>query len=257
MAKYQLPDFQPDLRVVARGTASNRLMVLFDTATDADRKRTPRLVTINTEGVKSIMPSVEDLIVAETVGDKQLVTGKIYLLAEGGSDPAKYLLSDFALELLSSGRPNKEGAFPFPPLSEIDQALRQGVADAFSDASLYLLSSPAEPSQAVVQGVSPWSGMMPAPAFAHHGRASDAATPSQRKRMLTLMIGIPLLVMALVWGVFKIITPRDPVQAAVAQALATDPRARDEQIEITRATLREMGLDPGKSGDLGCLAPPQ
>ena len=56
-------------------------------------------------------------------------------------------------------------------------------------------------------------------------------------------------------AVFRIMAaPSDPVQVAVNKALANDPRARDEQIEITRQTLREMGLDPGKNGDLGCLA---
>ena len=41
MAKNTLPDFAPELRVIARGTASNRLVLAFDTATDIDLQRSP------------------------------------------------------------------------------------------------------------------------------------------------------------------------------------------------------------------------
>ena len=29
------------------------------------------------------------------------------------------------------------------------------------------------------------------------------------------------------------------------------------QVELTKETLKQMGLDPGKSGDVGCLAAPE
>lgn len=85
-------------------------------------------------------------------------------------------------------------------------------------------------------------------------RSSAAANPRLSKKMIAF---IGILAVLLLAAALKIMAaPADPVQAAVNKALANDPRAMDEQIEITRQTLREMGLDPGKNGDLGCLAAP-
>ena len=84
-------------------------------------------------------------------------------------------------------------------------------------------------------------------------RTGVAKTKTRMSKMMLAFLG--LLGVLLLVAVFKIMAaPSDPVQVAVNKALANDPRARDEQIEITRQTLREMGLDPGKNGDLGCLA---
>ena len=45
------------------------------------------------------------------------------------------------------------------------------------------------------------------------------------------------------------------IQNAVAQNMAQDPAAIQAQVELTQQTLRQMGIDPGRPGDLGCLAP--
>ncbi|WP_323025713.1 hypothetical protein [Castellaniella sp.] len=47
----------------------------------------------------------------------------------------------------------------------------------------------------------------------------------------------------------------DPIQAAVSQNMTQDPASIMAQVELTKETLRQMGLDPGRGGDLGCLAP--
>ena len=42
--------------------------------------------------------------------------------------------------------------------------------------------------------------------------------------------------------------------ATIAQA-STSPEATNAQVELTRETLKQMGLDPGKvQSDLGCFA---
>ena len=103
-------------------------------------------------------------------------------------------------------------------------------------------------------------------AFAAHGLKSQL-TPAYLAVFQTgahyqlihalALFGVGLLALLLLAATLKImLSSSDPVQSAVNKALANDPRARDEQIEITRNTLREMGLDPGKNGDLGCLAAP-
>lgn len=266
--KHKLPEFTPELRIVARGAGSNRLMVMFDTATDADHKRAPRLVTIKTDGLDSLTPSVENIAVADTIADRQYVCGKIFLVANTTDvspdpDSGKYLLADFKLEVAAAGRPDKSGKFAFPALTDVEQLVRQGVADAFSEAGLDLASvqSPQVTQErtyaAMPAPAAPAWGAQPLAYAGVPRQHASAMTSFSRKRMLMMLIGLPLALLLVVWLFFKIITPADPVQAAVASALRHDPQARDEQIEITRQTLKEMGLDPGKSGDLGCLAPAQ
>lgn len=260
MAKYTLPDFAPELRVVARGTASNRLVIVFDTATDIDLKRSPRIVMIDTEGVTSITTSVDEITADDRV-IHQLVSGKINLLTQkDGADPVKYLLAEFQLQI-EGGKSGKDGKLSYPPQGEIEQIIRQGVADAFTDACLEMTSEPVPAGEYRGQNSferQPWTPR-PAPAYASAGpalsmRSSAAAKPRLSKKMIAF---IGILAVLLLAAALKIMAaPADPVQAAVNKALANDPRARDEQIEITRQTLREMGLDPGKNGDLGCLAAP-
>lgn len=258
--KYTLPDFAPELRVVARGTESNRLVIVFDTATDIDLKRSPRIVMIDTEDVISITTSVDE-ITADDRMIHQLVSGKINLLTQkDGAEPVKYLLAEFQLQI--GGGKAKDGKLSYPPQREIEQVLRQGVADAFTDASLEMTSElPARGWEYRGQEScerQPWT-LRPAPAYVSAGPAlsmrSSAAEKPRLSKKMTAFIGI--LAVLLLAAILKIMAaPADPVQEAVNKALANDPRARDEQIEITRQTLREMGLDPGKNGDLGCLATP-
>ena len=40
----------------------------------------------------------------------------------------------------------------------------------------------------------------------------------------------------------------------VAKSMVEDPRSLASRVELATATLKAMGLDPGKSGELGCLA---
>lgn len=263
MAKYILPEFAPELRVVARGTASNRLVIVFDTATDLDLKRSPRIVMIDTEGVTSITTSVDEITTDDRVLH-QLVSGKINLLTQkDGTEAVKYLLAEFQLQIEGGKASGKDGKLSYPPEAEIEQIIRQGLADAFTDASLEMMAGDPAPAveyrgQEDFPARQPWTPR-PAPVYAGAGpalsmRASAAAKPRLSKKMIAF---IGLLAVLLLAAALKLMAaPADPVQAAVNKALANDPRARDEQIEITRQTLREMGLDPGKNGDLGCLAAP-
>lgn len=259
MANYTLPDFAPELRIVARGTASNLLTVVFDTATDLDVKRSPKIVMVDTKDATSISTGVDDVKVEDAL-TKQVVTGHINLVVDKpNADATKYLLANFELHLDAQGKPDKAGKFAFPPQKEIEQLILQAVADAFTDASLEMqaqdaaqaaFSEPAAPRNA--------GWMRPMHNYAYAGvsgspRVQSATKPARWGKKMYAFVGLLFLLLALAF--FKIMAaPSDPVQAAVNKALANDPRARDEQIEITRQTLKEMGLDPGKNGDLGCLA---
>lgn len=268
MSKNTLPEFTPELRVIAPGTASNRLMVVFDTSTDLDLKRSPRVVIVDTEGVTNFWTEVTDIATEERVV-RALYRGQINLLTKKGeAAPVTYLLADFELEVDAVGKPDKSGKSAFPPVLEIEQLVRQGVADAFTEASLemvYRNAGPAQAAQAYEQAPAGGSGWHTRPAMAYAGVATGPAFSAGSNRAVGARKGwskkmywfVGLMVLLLLAAAIKIMaSSADPVQSAVNKALANDPRARDEQIEITRNTLKEMGLDPGKNGDLGCLAAP-
>lgn len=265
MAKPSLPDFAPELRVVAAGNASNRLVVVFDTATDLDLKRSPRVVMIDTEGVTNISTEVSDITTQELVV-RAVYRGRINLLTQKGTaDAVPYLLAEFELEVEGSGKRDKEGKLNFPPILEVEQIVRQGVADAFTEASLEMVYSGGAGTASTAAAYEPAPASTPwlaRPALAYAGgpaasvgSARSAGVKSGWSKKAAWFVG--LMALLLLAATLKImLSSSDPVQSAVNKALANDPRARDEQIEITRNTLKEMGLDPGKNGDLGCLAAP-
>lgn len=254
MAKHELPEFVPDLRIIARG--SDRLMVTFDTATDLDLRRSPRIVMVDMTGVTNISTGLQDIEVVDAV-DKQLVTGRINLLTtRPNAEPETYLLADIELHLHAQGRPGKDGKFSFPSPSAIEQMILQGVADAFADASIAYgdaAGAPTAAPQPAAERAPSWP--RPAPAYAGAGavRHGSGRSPGRSGWKTYLLLGLAALLL-LAAAARLMSAPSDPLQSAVNKALASDPKARDEQIEITRQTLREMGLDPGKNGDLGCLA---
>ena len=46
-------------------------------------------------------------------------------------------------------------------------------------------------------------------------------------------------------------------QKVLLGEMKEDPASVAAQVELTKQTLKQMGLDPGKSGDTGCLAAPE
>ncbi len=66
---------------------------------------------------------------------------------------------------------------------------------------------------------------------------------------------IPILIISLVWGIAKS-TNKDPIRQAMLDS-QNSQQAAQAQVDLTRETLKQMGLDPGKNGDVGCLAAPQ
>ena len=261
MAKSAIPEFEPTLLMTARGADEKTIVVTFDTATDADMLRAPRMVTIDMTGVTGIAPEIElDETHPESSTGQDFGSINLVSFNALGEIAQRYLLADFALRVEATGRPGKDGVVPYPSREAVAQAVRQGVADAFTQASLDMLTTPhgeatSAPgaSQAAVLPVS--YGYPPA-VGARRGADRGSANGVTRRSRLWLLL-VPVLAFGAVWAAMKLVTPADPVQAAVNNALRTDPSSRDEQIAITKQTLKEMGLDPGKTGDLGCLAPPQ
>jgi hypothetical protein len=64
----------------------------------------------------------------------------------------------------------------------------------------------------------------------------------------------PIVVVGAIWLSSAKSTQADPIHDAVAQAMVQQPTAAEAQVELTKQTLKQMGLDPGAAGDTGCLA---
>ena len=65
-------------------------------------------------------------------------------------------------------------------------------------------------------------------------------------------VAVPFFLVA--GGFLYLNNNKDPLVIDSGQVQMTDPQFT-EQVELTKATLKAMGLDPGASGDVGCLAP--
>lgn len=264
MSKFKLPLFAPEIRLASRGPDTNELLVIFDSAMSEDLKRSPRLVVIGVEHLSAMSITVEP---KETVNRVTHCTfeGSIFLVTSDAAEGAqkKYLLAEYAIQLDGQGRPDKNGTLLFPPDAAINQLIRHGLADAFSDAQHELLDTELQIAMAIN---SPASGagyalMADSPVVTHQpdrksstARAEDSSKSKPwGMKMWTIMALIGLLMVAAVVKIAS--SSNDPVQKAVDRALANDPASVNQQIEITRRTLQEMGLDPDKGGDLGCLTP--
>jgi len=84
-------------------------------------------------------------------------------------------------------------------------------------------------------------------------------TDSDKKfnNLLLACILVPLFILILSWAFVSKRQENDPVKQAVLEAMKTNPQLVQSQVETTKQTLKDMGLDPGKYGDVGCLVSPQ
>lgn len=253
-----IDNFTPELRIFGRG---DRLVVAFDSLSGMDEKRAARSIQIPAT-FKQLSFALEgfDKDSATDVGNRRKVMGKINLVttdASGETTTHELAVCQFVLPAV--GKP-KNGVFQFAPVEQVEYAVRQGVSDALIDAltDFYAVraSGDAVAGQQVIMATAR-GGMSANPAVAEapkrHAVVSDSPKAFRRKMALAI-VGAPLLIWFLAWGASKVFAPSSPIEDAVARAMAQDPASVASQVELTKQTLRQMGLDPGQSGDIGCLA---
>lgn len=253
--------FSPELRIFGDG---DQLVIAFDSLSAFDAKRAARSIRIPS-AFKQLSFSLEgfDKDSVTDVGDRRTVVGKIKLAIVGDDGQETFNeLADCRFIIPAFGKA-KNGVFPFAPVEHIEYSVRQGVSDALVMATAnYYASRSTGATSGVMAG---HQGMMPpalvvAPATAGSDEAlrarpaaNDGAKTSRRK--ILLAVGAPLFILFLAWGVLKASAPVSPIDEAVARAMASNPSSVASQVEMTKEVLKQMGLDPGQSGDLGCLAP--
>lgn len=222
-------NFVPFVRITR--TDDERIAVMFDSACDEDATRTPRIVFIKCD-IEGLSWQVDE------EGDEGAKVLRVYLTIGGGEGATQYLLGTIS------------GGFAAA-------SVRPALSDAFHTAFAAYLQSNQRFSAL---------GSVPSPT-ATQNEASHAyvrppqhlTEPTGRRAFLKSVGAIAAVGMLGFFGVyvFSAFSGRsvDPIQAAVAQNMAQDPASILAQVELTRETLRQMGLDPGRAGDLGCLAP--
>ena len=262
--------FSPTLRIESVG--SGHIAITFDTAMENDAARSPTSIRLSRDftSMEFGLEGFADEPLSE-VGNKKLFKGTIKLLVKTSDNQQDHILATPQFWVSSIRRGGKgEKAYIFPTGEKVAQIIRQGMAVAFSHSigaywgnEAYLDMSARYPSNAVEIGMG--ERLMPTPRFKTSARmpsfpsipmtaANDASPVTKRfRRNMVLMIAVPMIILGIVW----LLKPAssDPVHEAVAQAMNQDANSVQSQVELTKQTLLTMGLDPGKSGDVGCLAP--
>ena len=268
-----MEQFTPEISIVA--VDDHDVIITFDTASPHDHARAVRALRIGRD-FAALGCEVAGFGDGEhsAVGDRKEYRGDITLVVtdrQGASHT--HTLASPALWLPAVGKLRKSKEFRFPAPADVALALRQGLADSLGaalagyydkESQIDLLTrAPAAPAPAEARAyafapppAAPGAG---APAWLRARPAAANQTAEQKRRngrrIVAAALITPLLVYGLLAATGTLGKRADPIQEAVAQAMTQDPRSLQAQVDLTKETLKQMGLDPGKAGDTGCFAP--
>ncbi len=260
--------FQPKLQIFSQG---EQLVVLFDSNSPEDELRSTCALKMNSsfDRITTEVTSFDVTDLTAGIEDAKAYEGAIELAvyAPGSSEPTRHKLAAVRL-VLKPARPRRRNtAAQFLSGEEVRNSVQHGVANAMSGALSEWLYTQQHSFKPVGEGV-PLSQAVDA---AHYPllrtvtpfstRAANEQRPidvpkTQRRRVAMMALGVPAIALFVALGAGAVLRkPASPIEEAVAKSLS-DPNGATAQVELTRATLAQMGLDPGKSADLGCLAAP-
>jgi len=265
-----MEQFNPALSIVA--VDENDAVVLFDFASTNDSERAPKALRIPRK-FNELSLAVSPFEALSELGSRKEYRGKVSLeLTSLAGERVVHVLAEPRLWIDAESRNRKRGApspFNFYSADEVTRAVRTSLASALARALSAFLG---KEGQIDTLGRSPMQAISAPVAVPNQGRfaaaiqsfATAELQPASndelvekkrfRKKVIFWAIGTPLVVFGLLTagGALK---PNDPIHDAVANAMAQNPSSTQAQVDLTKETLRQMGLDPGKTGDIGCLAP--
>lgn len=275
----ELERFSPKLAIHA--VDQKNVVVTFDSSCEFDDSRNVQLVRIDRDFSKmsfvvegfapeSLAPQEGVGESAKTVETQKIYRGKVFLQV----DDARHLLAETAFILSAEKRDRKTKTNIFPLGEDVLLTVRQGVSDALSAAlaGYYENENQIDLMQrmpahcfngATLSGIPAGGVGMPSMASFLTGKTAvnDSATDSgvarkrSRRRIIAVAVAIPIIVAGLIFGNAALNKPsKDPSLDAIAKAMGADPKYVQQQVDMTRETLQAMGLDPGKSSDVGCMA---
>ncbi|MCP2041176.1 hypothetical protein L1281_001770 [Neisseria sp. HSC-16F19] len=251
---------------------------------DLDREAKAEVLDINLkEKGNSVSLKVENVAIAEVdPSGMQFVTADVMLKlkkAQNGvnSDRAQ-VLHKLALALPALSR---DASGNFTHLSLID--IRMALADKIADAASFALESYFGKIQPAGQAASAFQSRAAHLNVWAEGQAATTQEPAAATAKPETAAAATVAPATTIWGLFKtwpvwkkavtgvfalfmgwlvlvyasgFVRPVSSLGGAdtIAQ-LQTSPEAHNAQVELTRQTLKEMGLDPANvQSDLGCLA---
>jgi hypothetical protein len=255
--------FMPEIHIAA--VDDHDAVVIFDSGASYDRKRCVRTVRLARK-FQQLSLSVEGFDVSSTLesDDENEFHAEVHLRVKGtDGQEVQHVLAQLQWRLEANRSWGR--AQGLPEAEQVAEHVRQGIAGALShalksyyekEAHLDTLArtghEPGDPPTILESREPPktrgWSlrprerALSPAHADARRNRV----------RMITAMVGAPVLLLACL----MIVSPKrhDPVAEAVARSMVQNPALVQEQVDLTARTLKQMGLDPGHSNDVGCLA---
>jgi len=272
--------FAPEMQVYEH-EQGKAWAVSFDTRSPIDRGRTSLVAFIQK------MPAIKQLSVKiegfddgarlpEEDPDKLYITrvfaGTVSLAVERGDGTSEsHTLAECRLHVLGKQRGKRvsraerargrENEYSFP---DVQSLVRQKCADVLSGALPDFFASTTVSPDGVEHVSSHPGDALAARAGRRYtvvqGSSRRTAPSASSARWDRLKPWAAVAAVALVvWGGLAAISHRAPTPSQEARALVSaqlqqDPDAAMQQVELTKQTLASMGLDPGASGDTGCLA---
>lgn len=255
--------FDPELRLYSAG---QQVTVMFDSRCAVDQNRATLLASIP-KGLEGLTVAVSGFDQAEDEGARRVISGAISLKHKGDAgQEAEKIIANCSLVFNATGKPDKKGNFQHVEPAYVHYVIKQAVSEALSGAVVDYFEAAHRPAgeklPAASQGVQVASaGPVSARSLSRREErqvAQESAARSQRreKRNTRLAWAVPPLLVVLFFGGTHLLANKQPgIENAVAQQMANDPESIKQQVELVNQTLQSMGLDPGKGGDLGCLAP--
>lgn len=248
--------FTPDLRIFANG---DLLVVHFDTRSQLDTQRASRCVQIS-KNFKQLSFAIEGFDAQSITDDLgkgyRSIAGKILLTVttDVSNEEQRFDLACCNFVLPAIGGKPKRGVFQFFTAEQFEYVVRQGVSASLSAALSEYCNSCRSQGLSIVS-----SQLHSPPTVSGVNVTSSAANDDSafKKKLVMSVIAAPILTLLVAWGGSSFFNKSSPIEEAVARQMVQDPESIAAQVELTKQTLKQMGLDPGQSGDIGCLAPQQ
>lgn len=243
--------FEPKFRIFDDG--NEHIVISFDGNSGIDANRTSQVFRFP-NSYSQIFVEVEGFNDASQESDSGIrtVEGKIQLKVTGENKDYSFDLAVPKLIVLPEERRSKKAArHGLADMNIIGSIVKQSVSEAFSLAfEDYYQAKLAQKAPMIAN-----NGYI----YPHLETNLDKGDNKSFKRSLILSIIIPCIIFTVVWGITMLLSNNQGQNVIfdenVMRSMQNDSRSYEAQVELTKETLRSMGLDPGQSGDLGCLAP--
>ncbi len=219
-------NFNPALRLLDSPTR-----IVFDSRLDYDENRAAKIVNVErTDGNGGLLKAMESSIFVseingdETDGDRRINAVIAYKqVFEGGET----LVTEIAVIRIKDKKAD---------IDQLKTLLNAGLTNA------------------LIAAIDLKEGNVGATLPVTYGLNEQKKESSFRGWAMAIMAiaAVPILIIA-VWAIKK---PATTDQVYLSR-FAENPQAIASQVETTKQVLKNMGLDPGKSGDIGCLAQKQ